>query len=110
MDRNGYIQYAQEFFKDCVEISKKKNQDYTGDRTKPFANFESVESFGISTTDGFITRMSDKMKRIASITQSGKIAVLDESLEDTLKDLANYSCLLAAYLEDKKEQENKVKK
>lgn len=106
MDRNGYIQYAEDFFKECIEISRKKNQDYTGDISKPFANFEAVSSLNISVTDGFLTRMMDKMKRVASITHSGEIAVKDESLKDTLQDLANYSCLLSAYLKQLNENDN----
>lgn len=48
--------------------------------------------------------MMDKMKRIASFAEKGELQVKDESVTDTLKDLANYSCLLAGYLKSKSEK------
>ena len=102
MTKNEYFEFAQKFFNDCVEISKKKNADYTGKNDNPFSNFTSVESLGISTEHGFLTRMMDKMKRISSFAENGTLQVKDESVIDTLRDLANYSCLLAGYIESKK--------
>jgi hypothetical protein len=46
--------------------------------------------------------MMDKMKRIASFAENGDLQVKDESVTDTLRDLTNYSCLLAGYIESKK--------
>lgn len=40
-----------------------------------------------------LTRMSDKWNRIKSLAQGAKNDVSDESLEDTLMDLANY-CIM----------------
>jgi hypothetical protein len=82
---------------------KKKNADYTGFKDdNPFANFEAVEAFGLNTEIGFLTRMTDKMARIASFVRNGELKVKDESVQDTLLDLANYSMLFAAYLKSKK--------
>ena len=69
---------------------ERKNKDYTGGSDDPFANFKSVEVLGISTEVGFLTRMMDKMKRIASFVHKGELAVKDESVTDTLQDLSNY--------------------
>jgi hypothetical protein len=102
MDKQQYFEFAESFFNDCVEISRKKNADYTGVNQDPFANFKSVESLGISTEAGFLTRMMDKMARIGSFLSKGELQVKDESVTDTLRDLANYSCLLAAYIKSKK--------
>lgn len=101
MNKSEYFDFAQNFFNDCVEISRRKNHDYTGKNDNPFANFESVEVLGISTEHGFLTRMMDKMKRIASFVEQGELKVKDESVTDTLRDLANYSCLLSAYIKSK---------
>ncbi len=103
--REEYFDFAENFFGSCVEISRKKNADYTGSSEKdnPFSNFESVEAIGISTVSGFLTRMMDKMARVGSFAKKGELQVKDESVTDTLKDLANYCCLLAGYLESKKE-------
>lgn len=87
-----------------MEISRKKNADYTGSNANPFSNFESVEVLGIKTEQGFLTRMMDKMKRISSFVEKGELLVKDESVIDTLSDLANYSCLLAGYIESKRRE------
>ena len=101
MTKKEYFEFAQSFFNDCIEISKKKNADYTGKDDNPFSNFQSVEILGISTEHGFLTRMMDKFKRIASFVENGELKVKDESVTDTLKDLANYSCLLAGFIKSK---------
>src|SRR5690348_14250518 len=99
MDKNEYFEFSQNFFNDCLEISKKKNADYTGGSTDPFANFTAV---GEDWTEiGFFTRMTDKMSRLKSFIKSGELQVKDESITDTLRDLANYSSLLAGYIKSK---------
>ena len=103
MNKPQYFQFAEQFFGKCLEISKAKNADYTGGAADPFANFKAVEILGITTEQGFLTRMMDKMKRIASFAEKGELQVKDESVTDTLRDLANYACLLAGYIESKKE-------
>lgn len=102
MNKQQYFEFAEQFFKDCLEISRKKNADYTGGSDDPFSNFSSVEVLGISTEQGFLTRMMDKMKRIASFVEKGELQVKDEGVLDTLNDLANYSALFAGYIKSKK--------
>lgn len=101
MTKSEYFEFSEKFFQECIDISKKKNADYTGGNTDPFANFKAVEILGISTEQGFLTRMMDKMKRISSFAENGQLLVEDESVLDTLQDLANYSCLLAGYIKSK---------
>lgn len=111
--KEAYFEFAENFYKQALEISRAKNRDYTGDADDPFANFKSVEILGISTEVGFLTRMMDKMKRIASFVEKGELAVKDESVQDTLHDLCNYCCLMAGYLHSKKklpEPPNEFKK
>lgn len=101
MSREDYFNFSEEFFNNCLEISKRKNADYCGGSEDPFANFKAVESLGISTEVGFLTRMMDKMKRISSFVEQGTLQVKDESVTDTLQDLANYACLMAGYIKSK---------
>lgn len=63
-----------------------KNHDYGN------AFGKSVEEFGLVAA---AVRMNDKMERIKSLIklQSGEQRVKDESLEDTLLDLANYAVM-----------------
>jgi hypothetical protein len=102
MTKQEYFDFAQKFFGECIEISRKKNADYTGGNDNPFSNFTSVENLGIKTEQGFLTRMMDKMARVGSFASKGELQVKDESVIDTLRDLANYSCLLAGYIQSKK--------
>ena len=102
MQKSEYFEFAKAFFGQCIEIAEKKNADYTGKTPDPFANFSSVEVLGVSTEAGFLTRMMDKIKRVSSFVENGSLQVKDESVKDTLQDLANYCCLFAGYLESKK--------
>lgn len=99
--KDRFKRLQREFFNNCVSISESKNADYTGGDSDPFANFTSVEQLHIPTEVGFITRMNDKMMRIASFVKNGELEVKDESVEDTLNDLANYCSLFSTYLKMK---------
>lgn len=103
MTRDSYLKFAEEFFAQARALSAKKNSDYAGSGgQEAFANFTRVEYFGIATTEqGFLTRMVDKFCRIITFAKDGKLQVADEAVHDTLIDLANYSCLLAAYISEK---------
>lgn len=98
------IEFASMFYSKNVEIMKAKNTDYSGGNSDPFGNFKAVEMLGIKPEVGFITRMMDKMMRISSFVIKGDLKVKDESVKDSLADLANYAVLLAAFLESKKQK------
>lgn len=100
MTSTDYLHFAESFFKDCVELSRKKTADYTGNGTDAFANFRQIPENW--TEIGFLTRMGDKMARLRSFVQNGDLQVKDESATDTLRDLANYCALFAAYLGEQK--------
>lgn len=86
------------------DITSRKNADYTGASDDAFSNFRIVESLGFASVEqGFMTRMSDKMSRLATFVKKGVFQVEDEKVEDTLLDLANYSLLFIGYLADKKQ-------
>ena len=99
MTKEQYLSFHEACCKKMVEITKVKNADYTGSTNDPFANFRLCELLDIATTEqGFLTRMTDKLSRINSFRQKGDLQVRDESVEDTLLDLANYCILMAGYL------------
>ena len=107
------------FHKDCCErmvsITQAKNADYSGSGDDPFANFRHVANF-VQTKEldmvavGFLTRMSDKFSRIGSFISNGTLQVKDESVLDTLLDLANYSVLMAGYLSERRNAEKSLVK
>lgn len=103
MTKQEYFDFHDDFCRKMIEITRAKNADYTGESADPFANFSRVEALGICSTEtGFLTRMTDKFSRISAFVAQGVLQVKDESIEDTLMDLANYSILLAGYIKSRK--------
>jgi hypothetical protein len=90
------------------EIHSSKNHDYAGEGD-PFRNFKLSENIGIPAWKGCLIRISDKFSRLCSFANKEEFKVKDESVEDTLKDLAVYSliCLILykERLSDKKKDE-----
>lgn len=75
----------------------RKNHDY-GNSFE-----ESLDQFGIVAS---IIRMSDKMKRLESLTDESKTQkVGSESLLDTLEDLSNYAAMTACWLRGIREED-----
>lgn len=101
MTKEEYMKFHADCCQKMIEVTKAKNADYTGGSADPFANFRQVGNFvhtpGVVEV-GFFTRMSDKFSRIGSFITKGVLQVKDESVEDTLIDLANYCILFAGYL------------
>jgi hypothetical protein len=96
------IEFTEKFYQTNVDTMKRKNADYTGADNDPFKNFKAIETLGIPTEQGFLTRMLDKLMRISSFVQNGELLVKDESVQDTLSDLSVYSAMFAAFIESKK--------
>lgn len=78
---------------DMVELYARKNKDYGDSFTK------SVEKYGMISA---LTRISDKFNRIENLILNGEGEVKDESIIDTLTDLASYSVMAVIALRDKK--------
>lgn len=75
----------------------RKNHDY-GNSFE-----ESLDQFGIVAS---IVRMSDKMNRLASLTDESKTRqVVSESLLDTIEDLSNYAAMTACWLKGVREED-----
>jgi hypothetical protein len=104
MTRDDLIRNHETLCNTARELMKKKNADYAGrNGVEPFANFTRVESMGICKTEvGMMVRLVDKMSRLSSFMESGKLQVANESFEDTIVDVINYMVLLHSYLKDKK--------
>lgn len=102
MNRTAYLARFKELTEQMYEITRKKNADYTGDSASPFKNFTMVETMGFASTEqGFMTRITDKVMRIAGFVKNGTLQVVDEKVTDTLLDCANYCLLMICYLESK---------
>ena len=78
----------------CLELNniyEKKNADYGNS----FEN--SLDKHGLIAG---IVRMDDKMSRLISLNSKNEQLVMDESLRDTLMDLANYAIMSVMWLDE----------
>lgn len=90
---NSNIQQFMDITTNMTKIYAAKDHDYGN-------SFEqSCNKFGIIAA---IVRMGDKMNRLESLADK-KAEVKDESIENTLLDLANYAIMTVMWLNNKKE-------
>ena len=85
------IQIHGKVCKELTETYKKKNADYGNS----FEN--SLDKHGLIAG---IVRMDDKMSRLISLNSKKEQQVMDESLRDTLMDLANYAIMSVMWLDE----------
>lgn len=78
--------------KECIELYAKKNHDYGNSFEKGCNDIGQAYAIG---------RIYDKVNRLVNVTKT-ESEVKDESVEDTLKDLACYSLMYLAYLNKKR--------
>lgn len=93
MENNTYVDYFNDILEDMKAVHEKKNADYGNNFHKRF------ERWGFLTA---LLRLSDKMERLENIYEKGEIQVKDESVEDTLLDLANYAVMTIVELKNNK--------
>ena len=103
MDREELLSHHDELCKMAKQLMEKKNHDYAGQGgDEPFANFTRTEAMGVCTTEqGFLVRVVDKVSRMSTFTNAGKLEVENETVEDAIVDIINYMVLFSAYLKDK---------
>ena len=85
-----------ELTNEILKIYREKNADYGDSFSK------SYKEFGIIAP---VVRMSDKMERIKQLSKGEDIKVKDESLKDTLIDIANYALMLVVEMDLEEEEE-----
>lgn len=68
-----------------------KNADYGDSFSK------SYKEYGLTMS---CIRLEDKLNRLKSLNKNGKAQVKDESIQDTLADLANYAIMTLIELEE----------
>ncbi len=81
------------------QIHHSKRRDYGAN--DPLGNFKQAIDLGVKPSLGCAIRMSDKWARFCNLYRKGNEnrAVKDESIIDTLLDLANYALLTIILLE-----------
>lgn len=81
----------------CVQLYAKKNHDYGNSFEK------GCDTIGDSYAIG---RLYDKINRVVNLNKNGNSEVREESIEDTIKDLACYSIMYLAYIHKKKRKKD----
>jgi hypothetical protein len=87
------IQRHKKLLVEIHDIYKRKNNDYGNSHSQSFAKFGLIAS---------VVRMSDKMNRLETLCTK-QAQVKDESIRDTLLDLANYAIMTVMELDAQKE-------
>jgi hypothetical protein len=96
----GLLDYIDRFYKDCRGIVSKKNRDYATEQDA-FKNFRFSTYVGVPIDRAILVRLTDKLSRISNLLDK-EPDVVDERIEDTIKDAVNYLAILSAYLKEKK--------
>jgi len=103
-----WFQEVQRFFAEAQALLPGKNHDYAKPEQDPFLNFRITDVvlhllYGTPKGTSAFVLLLTKMTRTGCLLPHPDTAQ-NEALADTLKDKANYSALLSAYLnEDKRE-------
>ena len=85
---------SQQFKNICEEMLttfERKNHDYGDSFT------QTVDKFGLIASG---VRMHDKLERFVTLAQKDVSMKVDESMRDTLLDLANYAIMTVMYIDD----------
>lgn len=79
--------------KEIEAIYEAKNSDYGNSAEKSLDNFGLIAG---------VVRIGDKYERLVNLVKNPDAAKVQESLSDTLKDMANYCIIAAAWLNKQK--------
>lgn len=98
------IPFSAEGFKKIItelgDLHYRKNHDYAGDQY--LQNLTASRRMGLPAWKGTLIRLQDKISRLENFAIQDELKVKDESVEDTLKDLAVYSILCLILYKNKK--------
>ena len=99
-EREKLFEFTKKLYEDAFEIMQKKNADYSQE-DNPYSNFEFCAiAAGITVEQVFLVQLADKLARLRECVDK-PVAVVDETLIDTLKDMPNFCALLAGYINKK---------
>jgi len=99
--RHGHPRFY-ELLDEIADLHSRKNHDYA--HSDPLSNLRVSEQFGIPGWKGVLVRLADKWQRIVNFARRGSLEVKDESVIDTLKDLAIYALLDIILFEESRKE------
>ena len=91
-----------ELLNNMKAVHDAKRHDYAN-TDDVFANFRTCEQAGIPAWKGCCVRIGDKFSRIMGFAKKEKLKVKDESIKDTLIDMANYALIALILYEEEQE-------
>jgi hypothetical protein len=97
MNNKEFVDTIESFYKEALEILKKKNADYANSQD-PFKNFKFSSLVDIGVDKAILVRILDKLARINNLIDKGTNEVEDETVLDTIVDSINYLAILGAWL------------
>ena len=81
---NKFMKVYKDIVEDMVDTCERKNQDYGSSVQDTYERFGDMS---------YLVRITDKYNRLCSLMTKGEIEVKDESIDDTILDMANYLLL-----------------
>ena len=89
------MKQSEEFYRLLEEMKRVHNikrHDYAS-KEDIFQNFRTSELGGIAAWQSVAIRIGDKFSRLMSFVKQGELKVQDETIGDTLIDMANYALI-----------------
>ena len=87
-----------QILEELLTLHDRKQKDYGTDKD-PFNNVRGAEEWGVKSWVAALVRASDKMRRLQKAAKGGSLEF--ESVNDSLRDLANYAVIaLVLYEQD----------
>jgi len=84
---------------------KDKSHDYTSANEDALSNFRSAKIIGVDPMKGLLIRVMDKISRIRTFIEKGRLKVTDESAIDAVDDIIGYMILLKGLMLEKSNKE-----
>lgn len=78
-----------------AKLVERKNNDYGNSFAK------TMDEYGSS---AYFIRIEDKLNRLKHLLESNNVAQVNESIEDTLKDIVGYTLLMIDYKSNKENE------
>ncbi len=86
----------------ALKLMIAKNHDYAGGN--PYSpTYDFFKNFRKRGGKGIATRLDDKISRLDTFLESGRLEVSDEKLEDTVLDIINYAVIALGWVQLKDE-------
>lgn len=102
MKRHELLVLHKDLCEQAHQLMEAKNADYSSGQD-PFHNFRMAQMVGISPEKGILMRMCDKIARLKTYAEHGKLSVENEGGVDSVVDIINYAVLYIGMVHEKQE-------